>query len=660
MEADENILKASTTNFEIFTEEDLLKSQLCSSCEKEKATVICSICTSQNKPSNSDSIPALKVYTPDNSPDQNIDNYYQNNYDLIINKEENPTETNVDKLMRKGNLVYCTECFKVIHEFMDKLVASKHIPVEIFSAAKEDLEESDSMPIDDSQSEELSQINLIVEDRIESLIEQVVNNTEKQVKLEREYFKIDKFFSEISSLNQRCKQFNDVKSSIKQMNDIIRDDLHVDFGSAAQILNSKLEELSDKIKEKLKDAYSVVRDIQVKITEKINEVDSNLKELERMRQDAEIRAQEMRNKEAEILTQIQQINDELKSICEPNFANNNANSSTFSCSLFVDNNLYPQFNYHVDLSKLIEAINDLNVQIGPNTGGQKAIIQSMESNLNLVNNLEFNATIQSSLSNDGTFWIQFVAPLGQDAENTNILKNSFHKSQLKLNMFIEEINRFIRSKRIGDKEWQTFAELNRMPKENEKCFSLEPKTRKWLRSKVLKVDCQNKECQVRYLDTGVTDSNTLNSFEDMLPWRDFDLVKLPYRAFKCALFKQDSEEKFEKDIFPETRFLFKDLTSNRRIKCILVEQIDGNNNLVVNYSQGNDESSEDKIWIAKIYAEYEGEKKMKNINDIIIKKNANEKILTKVKYYYIFKIIQVLKPLVFININYTWLFIFLK
>jgi hypothetical protein len=83
---------------------------------------------------------------------------------------------------------------------------------------------------------------------------------------------LDLLSKNIKCLNHRCEQFNDVKLSIKQTNDLIRDDLYSNFGTITFLMRTKLEEMSDCVKEKLKDAYSVVRDTQSKINSKICEV----------------------------------------------------------------------------------------------------------------------------------------------------------------------------------------------------------------------------------------------------------------------------------------------------------------------------------------------------------------------------------------------------
>lgn len=61
-------------------------------------------------------------------------------------------------------------------------------------------------------------------------------------------------FADLSNLNVRCEQFNDVKASIKQMNDLIRNDLFMDFGTITTMIRVKLDEVrvdtSNEIKDK--------------------------------------------------------------------------------------------------------------------------------------------------------------------------------------------------------------------------------------------------------------------------------------------------------------------------------------------------------------------------------------------------------------------------
>lgn len=83
--------------------------------------------------------------------------------------------------------------------------------------------------------------------------------------------------SQVKLLRKRSDQLNDVKQSIKQMNDQIRDELYIDFTELTTMLSGKLDEITNKIKERLKDAYTVVRDAQTRIIGRLDEVDAKLK-----------------------------------------------------------------------------------------------------------------------------------------------------------------------------------------------------------------------------------------------------------------------------------------------------------------------------------------------------------------------------------------------
>jgi hypothetical protein len=98
---------------------------------------------------------------------------------------------------------------------------------------------------------------------------------------------LDLFSKNIKCLNHRCEQFNDVKLSIKQTNDLIRDDLYSNFGTITFLMRTKLEELSVCVKEKLRYAYSVVGDTQSKINSKICEVKALTDQIKTLRNQLE-------------------------------------------------------------------------------------------------------------------------------------------------------------------------------------------------------------------------------------------------------------------------------------------------------------------------------------------------------------------------------------
>lgn len=177
-------------------------------------------------------------------------------------------------------------------------------------------------------------------------------------------------------------------------------------------------------------------------------------------------------------------------------------------------------------------------------------------------------------------------------------------------MLIEEMNKFVRRKRIGDKDWQTYAEADRIPQLNEKCFCLEPKSRKWLRAKIVSLDNSKALCKVRYLDTGNLETD-FYTFDSLMVWKEFELSRIAPRAIRCVLHKSSyGGDNYEKDIGLETRFLFKDLTARQNLKCVLVEPlakatVENKNDIYIN-------ESEDQTWVVKLYKPVEYRKLLEN------------------------------------------------
>ena len=240
--------------------------------------------------------------------------------------------------------------------------------------------------------------------------------------------------------------------------------------------------------------------------------------------------------------------------------------------------------FHLYLGQLVEAIGKIEVQIGstdilnPKTYFLGANDKNSEA-LNYKNNTSFYCSITSGISNEGQFWAQLnFNSDDQLSSDKSMDPNNNHKyysrnENTKINMFIEEISKYIRKKRIGDKKWQSYKEATRLPEPNEKCFCLEPKTRKWLRAKVASYD--KGVCKVRFMDTGYShfESNKF-SLDDLLIWHDFDLAMYPARTIRCVLFKPtDTDVKYENNICLETKFYFKDNLANKNFACELVEPL---------------------------------------------------------------------------------------
>jgi len=642
--------------------------QLCSSCRYEKACVICSIC---NETQSIDNFASNEnIASQLNCSQKNNEINITEDKDLYQNQltEQKTEEFDLNLLTQKGNMVYCNECFKDVHKAMLKT----HVPVEIFQKSsfnntnQSKLEqESFDLNIKETYSENNDQ-NIVVttteckyliqndQNKIEeevhssnaSMPEKIITTLKEQnidivdllnelVSISSSHYeqeelnrkatqaaviqtKMTGIFDDLKNLNLRSEQFNDVKLSIKQMNDLIRNDVFLDFGTINTMIRTKLDEVTNTIKEKLKDAYSVVRDTQIKIVNKVTEIKEladRIQMLEALRlannieynssnsidlpfsfhddSTEKISDEEILNQINKAYEKINDINEDLRKITESSeyrasLSSVDTSTPSNSCSLFVDNNLYPKFNYFIDTRKLVEAIQEINVEIGSTDilNPKTYFLGKDNENLDLPpaysNHSTFLCTIQSGISNEGSFWVQLNFPNGDDhlfdTDKNNNITNYDHlkrNQSNKINMFIEEISKYIRCKRIGDKTWQTYTEASRVPKKNEKCFCLEPKTRKWLRAKVKKYE--KNICTVSFMDISSIHSDA-NKFtlDNILIWKDFDLAMYPARVVKCVLKKTESSDladQYVKNICLETKFYFKDNFANKTFKCELIEPL---------------------------------------------------------------------------------------
>lgn len=112
----------------------------------------------------------------------------------------------------------------------------------------------------------------------ESGMEQIldIDKRDDEVKTVIDPALIEDMLNQVELLKSRCDQLNDVKQSIRSLNDQIRDELYIDFSELANLMKFKLEEMADRIKEKLKDAYTVVRDSQNKIATRLGDIRAQL------------------------------------------------------------------------------------------------------------------------------------------------------------------------------------------------------------------------------------------------------------------------------------------------------------------------------------------------------------------------------------------------
>ncbi len=306
--------------------------------------------------------------------------------------------------------------------------------------------------------------------------------------------------------------------------------------------------------------------------------------------------------------------------------------------------MYPQFNIYVDTSKLIDVISGLTLRIGPNNVISPRMIVAEDVNFkaNLYKLCKGDACIdcevKSVITNEGVFWLQLIScddihfqSAGTTAAKSSLVETwSLKEIKQKLNLFIEEINKYVRRKRIGDSQWSTYAELEREPVVDEKCFFLEPISRKWMRARVTAIDTLKKQAQVRLMDTGqiMKDFFTL---DNLIEWKNFDLSKIASRSIRCVLYNEESvEDKHEKDICLETKFKFKDLTANLSLKCVLVEPLNKTNEIVDRAEAGEEfnEENDKQIWIVKLYKQ-EDYQEILDFNNNNNDENNMENAITK-------------------------------
>lgn len=705
-----NNKKANTQDTESMSSE-VAQSQLCCSCRYEKAVFICTVCNESGLAANNF---ASSEKIADKTGAENTNVYFSPSNPTSPNIAESETQDeakipDAEVLMRRGNMVYCRECFKDVH----KAMSNNHKPVEVFQRTQQvnlDDTNQDSIDIEEACNKEIKEglssiesansnqtitentpdnnrdLSENVQDNnidisentpdnnmnkaniiVELLNEMVSISSSNLEQEEREQDmrqnttnsdliakQMEGLLADLSNLNVRCEQFNDVKASIKQMNDLIRNDLFMDFGTITTMIRVKLDEVTNNIKEKLKDAYSVVRDTQTRITNKITEIKAladriqMLEALQKANSSPSNSAHnlslgENRMSDEMILEEIslayekiRQINEDLRRITETSrYVNPSVSSidscsptTSTSCSLFVDNSLYPKFNYFVDTRKLVEAINEIDVQIGsrdilnPKTYFLgNATEEDSHEPLKYSNNSNFFCMITSGISNEGSFWLQL------NFKNDELELDPNHQvdrnNNNKINLFIEEISKYVRKKRIGDKSWQTYAEANRLPEPSEKCFCLEPKSRKWLRAKVVSFNAEEQVCQLRFMDTGNYQFES-NKFplDQVLVWKDFDLAMYPARTIKCVLYKE-CDNRYETDICLETKFFFKDSLANRGFKCELVEPLEEH--------IADNMPSDELTWIVKLHELNKPCTQETSINAQIIKYNEHERLVLENK-----------------------------
>jgi hypothetical protein len=398
----------------------------------------------------------------------------------------------------------------------------------------------------------------------------------------------DSLLKSLANLRKRCNEFNDIKQNVKEMNNILKDDLFLNIGSFAVMLREKIEQFSNEIKQILKLSHKSINENQLNFVSKLNDIENEIQQKK-----IEFKLTNLKNQSVDDFNK--QLNISVKSkLLE-------IESELSKCDIHA---LYPNINYSVSSKKLMDSINSLKIDI-VDTKNNEFIISNLEKRLGNLKNVNKNDSIDcvvtSGLYDNGTFWIKIV-------DN-------------QVNFIIDEINKYIRYKRISDSTWLTFSEVNKTPVVGENCFCLDSKTHKWMRGSIESFDKDTIQCQIRYLDTSYVEDKV--DFENLLEWKDFDLNNIQFKAFKCCLFNPivDVDIKYSYNL----KFLFKDLVLNKNLKCFLKDvlndglwlvdlyELDENNNNNQNESINN--KLREELVLKKTFASEDI--RMKDVNFVV-------------------------------------------
>ena len=106
---------------------EMAQSQLCCSCRYEKAVFICTVC-------NENGLSANNFASNDQIADKTGEAVYFSPSKTSMNDdycEEEAKAPDAEVLMRRGNMVYCDECFKDVH----KAMSNNHKPIHVFQVS---------------------------------------------------------------------------------------------------------------------------------------------------------------------------------------------------------------------------------------------------------------------------------------------------------------------------------------------------------------------------------------------------------------------------------------------------------------------------------------------------------------------------------------------
>jgi hypothetical protein len=220
------------------------------------------------------------------------------------------------------------------------------------------------------------------------------NNNDDQMQpgkdIEKLKEKLNENYKRVNIMLKRTDELLDVKQYIRQMNDIIKDDIFYDIGSFAIILKQKVDQFSEDIKEKLKQSYTLVKDRHTELSKSIQHVKGLI--------------------EKNILVDDDALLGELMSTIDAKLDETEVNLGMTNCGL------YPNLKYSLDTKHINDALTSLKLTLyedmidaNNNESHQAKLTQLKEKFGRLVeveNNSVFECTVTSGLSDYGICWIQ--------------------------------------------------------------------------------------------------------------------------------------------------------------------------------------------------------------------------------------------------------------
>ncbi len=340
------------------------------------------------------------------------------------------------------------------------------------------------------------------------------------------------------------------------------------------MLREKIEDFSDNLKENLKSSYKTMNEKQTSFLQEIKAIDDECQQKKKELRLSAHTAEELDNKVSESFgPKIDKIYEELNK-CDTRL-------------------LYPNIKFILTLQPLVDAVNGLKIEQIERARivlNVSSLEQQLNKSLTFDKNVGIECLVTTGMNENGVFWIYNV---------DNIV-----------NIIIDEISNYIRFQRITDRTWQTILEANENPVIGEKFFNLDSKTNKWMRVVIEALNKETGKHKLRYLDTSQLVEIEFKE-SSLLEWKEFDLNKIYFQAFKCCLFDKNTEIKYTYN----EKFHFRDLVTNKNFKCMFKECI---------------QEADQEVWVVdlnyfEINNNFLAKEHTSSINKLIIEEALKEK-----------------------------------